>query len=154
MRPGLRWLLIGSLAMNLAVLGIVAGAMLSGRDGGGPHRGIDIALGPFARALSDDDRRAVMRDLRQDGRLQLPSRGDRNRNLAQLVSALRTEPFDPASLSALLNGQRDRALSVQATTQDALINRIAAMTPAARAAFADRLEAELRSGGPGAVPRD
>lgn len=152
MRRGLRWLLIGSLALNLGVVGIVAGALLSGRDGGGPHRGIDLALGPFARALAEDDRRAVMRDLRHNGRLQLPSREDRRQDLAQLATILRAEPFDPVGMAAILDRQRDRALAGQATTQEVLIARIAAMTPAARVAFADRLEAELRGGGQGAAP--
>jgi len=144
MRRSLRYLLIGSLALNLLVFGMLAGAMVSGRSGGGPFRGIDLALGPVVAALEDTDRRAIRDDLHNRDAMPRSSRRDREAALENLVAALRRDPFAPAPLSSLLDGLRSRAEAAQAAGQDALIARIVAMTPAARNAFADRLEAELR----------
>ncbi|NBT52187.1 MAG: hypothetical protein EBT12_11660, partial [Marivivens sp.] len=57
MRLGLRILLIVSLALNVLVIGVVAGGIMKGRSPG-PFGGFDMTIGPFAEALGDDDRRA------------------------------------------------------------------------------------------------
>lgn len=133
--------LVLSLALNLAVAGIVAGAVLRGhRDG--PPRGFDLAVGPVARALSEVDRRAVMRDL-MDRRDLRDDRRDDSAAAAPVLAAVRADPFDPAALSAALDGMRGRARDLEAAAEAALVARVAAMTPAERAAFADRLAQEL-----------
>jgi len=145
MRRSLRFLLIGSLALNLLVFGVLAGAMVAARGGGGPLRGIDLALGPVVAALEETDRRAIRADLHNREALPRPSRRDREAAMENLVAVLRREPFEPAPLSSLLDSLRARAEAAQAAGQEALIARIVAMTPQARNAFADRLEAELRA---------
>ena len=145
MRRSLRFLLIGSLALNLLVFGVLAGAMVAARGGAGPFRGIDLALGPVVAALEEKDRRAIRADLHNREAMPRPSRRDREAAMENLVAALRREPFEPAPLSSLLDNLRARAEAAQAAGQEALIARIVAMTPQARNAFADRLEVELRS---------
>ena len=71
MKRSLRWLLVGSLALNLLVVGVVAGALLTGGPHGASHtdegdRGDARrdprlrAMGnvPFVMALGPDDRSA------------------------------------------------------------------------------------------------
>ena len=59
-----RWLkpvLMASVALNLAIAGLVLGAWL----GDGPRKGLprDLSFGPFSEALGDQDRRALRKAL-------------------------------------------------------------------------------------------
>ncbi len=143
MRRSLRILLIASLAFNMLIVGIGAGALISGRMADGPRRGIDLSLGPLVEALDESDRRAIMRSLRDAPHVRRPSRDARRADLGAVVAALRTDPFDPAAVAAPLDAARSRALGVMGAGQEALIARITAMTPQQRQAFADRLETGL-----------
>lgn len=146
MRRSMRFLLIGSLAVNLLVLGLVAGALIRGPDGFRAPRGVDLALGPIVQALATEDREAIRAELRGREALQLRPMRDRNALISALLVALRAETYDPAAVEAALNVPRDRALAVQQAVQLSLLNRISAMTPAARLAFADRLADEMGRG--------
>ncbi len=142
-RPSRLWrgVLVVSLALNLAVAGIIGGAMVSGRLGERASPRIDFGVGPVARALSDDERRAIGRELRADRSL----RGhDFRGQMAAVAASLRADPYDPAVTLALLEEQADRLSQVQARARMAVLDRIAAMPPERRQAFADRLEQELR----------
>jgi len=143
-----RWLLVASLAINLAIAGLFAGAVISGRAGG-PPRGFDLAIGPFARALDHDDRRWIMRELTEGGEAHQPRpAADRAAERQAIVAAVLADPFDPATLAEAMDEMRERGDALQRVTQVALVARIAAMTPEARAAFAERLATEL-AGPPG-----
>jgi uncharacterized membrane protein len=148
--PGwIKALLVVSLALNLAVAGLVAGVFL--RMGGGSPHGLavrDLGFGPFSEALDDADRAALrlhfaerapdLRDLRQSLR----------RDGAEVLAALRAEPFDAARLTEVLKRQGERIAERLDLGQELLAERIAAMSPEARLAFADRLERSLtRRGG-------
>ncbi|ROT95869.1 periplasmic heavy metal sensor [Histidinibacterium lentulum] len=140
-----RVLLVLSLALNLAVAGVVIGAVVrDGPRGGGPR--IDMTLGPLGRALSPEDRRAVVRDLRQSGALGGMDRTARRQALEETVALLRAEPFEPEALARGFAAQRERGGRLLEAGHGALVARIAAMTPQERAALADRLEAETRQG--------
>jgi uncharacterized membrane protein len=145
---GWRWLLVVSLAINLAVAGLFAGWVITGRAGG-PPRGFDLAIGPFARALDREDRRWIMRELTEGREAHAPrSAADRAADRQAIVAAVSTEPFDAAALGQAMDEMRERGDSLQRATQAALVARIAAMTPEQRAAFAARLATEL-DGPPG-----
>lgn len=139
-RRWLRWLLAASLALNLLVGGLVLGeALRGGPPGKGPHP-TEIALGPLARALEEGDRRAILDSLR--GRPELDPLGRRERGAAfgDILAAVRADPFDEAGLRAAMGRQAARVEAAQRATQEAVVARIAALTPEERAAFADRLE--------------
>lgn len=128
-----------SLALNLLVIGLIAGALLRG---GGPDRMRDAPVhfgAALLRALPDEDRRAVMRTLRSDA----PDRGSRRDAARQIASALRAEPFDAQALQTALAAQADRLDQLQRATRAAWLARVAQMSPDARAAYADRVEARL-----------
>ncbi|MEY4871132.1 MAG: hypothetical protein RLZZ563_462 [Pseudomonadota bacterium] len=142
---GLRVALAVSVALNLLILGLVAGAVL--RDGG-PHGRMvrDLDFGPFTEALTPEDRDALRRDfLRQAPDLRDMRRQMRD-DFATLLEALRAEPFDVEALRGVVANQGDRMAARLELGQDLMLARIAAMTPAERAAFADRLERRLERG--------
>ena len=146
MRRSWRILLIASLALNLLVLGIVAGALIGGPSGFGKSRGIDLELGPLVRALSREDRQAIREELRGNETVRQSPRRERDAMLAELLVTLRADDFDPAAAAAVLRRQYDRTAALMGAGQGVLLERIAAMSPQDRLAFADRLEAEMGHG--------
>ena len=127
---------------KLSLAGLLIGDALSG---GGPGRGprpAELALGPLARALDPEDRRAILQDLRGDPGLGPLGREERAADLAGMAAALRTEPFDEAAAGAALAAGAERLASAEAAVREALIARLAAMPPEARRAVADRIESE------------
>ncbi|EBA12488.1 periplasmic heavy metal sensor [Roseobacter sp. CCS2] len=141
-RPSRLWriVLVVSLALNLAVVGIIVGAIVSGRAGDGPPRSFDLGIGPIARALEPQERQAIGRSLRQDRALRsLDLRG----RAADMVETLRAQPFDPEALRALMADQAANVAGLQAKAQDATLEQIIAMTPDRRRAFADQVAEEL-----------
>lgn len=142
-KPRRLWqiVLVCSLALNLAVAGVVVGAMASGRVGEGPPRSFDLGVGPVARALTPQERRQIGRSLRQDRVLR---NVDLRARMDQMVAVLNADPFEPETLRGLLAAQTAEMSQVQAQAQDALVATIAAMTPERRAAFAqDLVQAQL-----------
>ncbi|MDP5085133.1 MAG: periplasmic heavy metal sensor [Yoonia sp.] len=141
-KPSRLWrsVLVLSLALNLAVVGVVAGAVISGRFGDGPPRSFDLGLGPVTRALTQDERREIGRALRRDrGLRSFDLRG----RVSAMVAAIQAEPFDEAALRGLMAEHAARVSEVQAKAQDAFVDMISQMSPERRAAFADQLIQEL-----------
>ena len=142
---GLRIALAVSVALNLAFVGMAAGVMIRG----GPHDRMvrDLDFGPFGEAFSREDREAMrqgffaragdFRDMRDE------MRGD----MGALLAVLRAEPLDQTALQDLLSRQSRRLADRLELGQSLVAERIAAMSAAERAAFADRLEDALRRGG-------
>lgn len=131
-----------SVALNLLVVGVIAGAFWARGDGPGFRPVlIDIGLGPYTRALSEADR-ATLRDAWQRRGPDLQTlRGARGADRAALLEALRAQPFDPAAVEAAFARQLSRQAGQQQLARTLLTERISAMSPAERAAYADRLEA-------------
>lgn len=140
-----RWLfplLFVSLAVNLLIAGIVAGWMLSPnaskRSEYGTIRG--LVGEPFLRALPADQRRAMMRDVRREAPRILESRENLRARFEAFLEALRADPYDPSIVSALLREQREVALRRQDIGESLLLERLEAMSPEERQAYADALE--------------
>lgn len=151
---GVRIALGLSLAFNLLVVGLVAGAVL--RDGGPRDRMVrDLDFGPFTEALSPRDRDELRRAYVQRAPDLRGARQEMRTDLQAFLAALRAEPFDPAALAQVMENQQGRMARRIELGQDLLLERLAAMDPQARAEFADRLERRLRrGGGPGDGPGD
>lgn len=150
-RSGGRWLRVAlavSLAINLAVGGVVLGAWL--RDG--PPRGAgvrDVGFGPYAAGLTDDDRAELRRALIRRAPDIRAARLAMREDMSAVVAALRAEPFDAATMAAAMDRGTARIADFAALGRSLLVDHAAAMTPQARAAFADRLErAASRRGHP------
>lgn len=141
-RPRRLWriVLVISLALNLAVVGVVAGSVVSGRFGDGPPRSFDLGLGAMSRALAPQERREIGRNLRQNRVLRdVDLRG----RVDDIVAALQQDPFDEAALRVLLAEQAARVSEVQGKAQDAFVAVVLDMSPERRAIFANELREEL-----------
>jgi uncharacterized membrane protein len=142
-RKGLRfWLataLALSLAVNLALIGFVAGHLLAP---GAPFLRPDPGLW-LLQTLRElpDARREALRPLVQGERGQL-RRGLRDIRAAQRTvnDALRAEPFSPEALADALARFRTTVDRGQAEGHARLVRLAAALTPAERAALAERLQ--------------
>ncbi|MFN6979897.1 MAG: periplasmic heavy metal sensor [Gemmobacter sp.] len=134
-----------SLALNLAVAGLAAGVILrqGGALPGAPPRAValDPGFGPFAAALSPEDRRALRRAfLAERGAVLEGIRADRA-DRAALVAALRADPFDPAAMDAAAARLTARGQERAELGQRLIRAHVLGMTAAERADFAARLEA-------------
>lgn len=136
-----------SLAVNLLVLGAVAGAFYRHAEGPGMRRHHAAAMhsygAPYMQALPREERRALRQQMRAARDAGLPTRADRRAHLAQMLAALRAEPFSAAAVSAVLQAQGDAAQQLQQAAHTAWLQRITAMSGAERAAYADALQALL-----------
>lgn len=142
---GPRWMKLAlavSVALNLAVAGLAAGAWL--REG--PRRGMphDMSFGPFTEALNDVDRRELRRAFAE----RLPgfreARQEIRTDLETLLATLRADPFDQTAAEDALAAIARRAGDRLDLGRDLIAGRIVAMSATERRAFADRLERGLK----------
>ena len=132
-----------SVALNLAVAGLAAGAFLRTGPGGHgmPH---DLSFGPFSEALDGKDRRALRKALMD----RLPSfkeaRAGAQVDFVTLLDALRANPFDEPALQSALAAIKTRNADRLELGRSLIETRILQMSRAERLAFAERLEKGLR----------
>lgn len=141
----LRIALAVSVALNLGIAGMMAGAFLS--HGGPFGRGGDareLGFGPFTEALSPQERDQLRKAFLAKRPEFRQARLDRRQDLQNLLMALRAEPFDPARLAALLGVQSQRVAQQMAAGQSLLSDLLLKMTAVERRSFADRLEQGLK----------
>ena len=137
-----RWaklLLIASLAVNAAVIGLYIAQPMKDRKGSGKNRQIEWIL-----KLVPEDRRdftkehfaGIRGDLRalQDKRLE---------HFDQIISVIATEPFVAGDLNAVLQDRRDASTKRRKLVHDKLVELLAAFTPEERALFAERLQERI-----------
>lgn len=158
-----RWLkvvLFASLALNLAVIGLVIGAVLHGPpgpDGRDRARAPSGMAFPYTRAFSDEAQGQLRRDYIERMRVQRAEQGGREPTYPEVLALLRADPFDRAAFEAVLLRQFTRVEVSQAVGREVLLDRIATMSAADRSAYADRLEESLnrrRGKHDGRAPRD
>ena len=143
----MRVLLVVSLALNLLVVGLVAGSVLgktrSGSRGAEAH---EFQRHPLIGALAREDRREVMQQLRRDnGQPREHAKALRTRFRAYL-EALRADAFDADAVGQLLKEQRASMGNWQDGVDGILLQTLSDMTPEERLAYADRLEELGRRG--------
>ncbi|MEM8787368.1 MAG: periplasmic heavy metal sensor [Pseudomonadota bacterium] len=137
--------LTASVALNLAVVGIVAGAVIRGPNVG--HMAANLPIDGFrgiSRAMPSEDRAALREDVRANRADFRAAHRALRRSRAEFLTALRTEPFSPETVAEVFDTQAEVWNGLGQASRQILIERIAAMTPEARAAFADNLEKSLR----------
>ncbi|MFC7703081.1 periplasmic heavy metal sensor [Plastorhodobacter daqingensis] len=140
----MRFALLGSLAVNLAILGVVVGTLLLHRGSGPPPVLRDLSLGLYTEALAPEDRDALRQAFRSAAPVVHGLRRSQQEDQKRLLEALRAQPFDPDAVQDILAAQRLRMMQGAELGQRALVTRLGTMSDAARAAYADRLE-ELMS---------
>lgn len=141
LRPWLKVVFVASLALNLAVLGALGGAMVM-RDKWHPHHPsrLDMVGGPLTRALNDEDRRAIGRQMRKAYRDGHSTRERQRGHFKLLITELKAEPFDPDAVSAQMSKQRAAFKDRLELGQTILLERLVQMSHGERVAFADRLQ--------------
>lgn len=142
---GPRWIVVAlvvSVALNLAVAGLAAGAWL--RDGPGRDLPREMSFGPFTKALSDADRRELRRALGDREPGFRAAREAARAELAAFLDTLRADPFDPAAAESALAAIARRATDRLDLGRDLMTGRVLAMSESERKAFADRLERSLK----------
>ncbi|WP_299611824.1 periplasmic heavy metal sensor [uncultured Tateyamaria sp.] len=135
-----------SLAVNLAIVGLVGGVAWRGGPLGGKGPGMGYAM-PYVLALPHDDRRAVFGAVRDNA--DLPGRGARRAVYRDMIALLQAGAFDRAAVSAVLERQARDVGQVQMVAQTAWLDRIAAMTEGERSAYAERLTEVVSRGSRG-----
>lgn len=143
----IRLLLVGSLAVNLLGVGLFAGAAWRHAGHGARPPGPASYGEPYVRAMPRKDRREMFRAMRAAGGAALPDRAARRAMYAQVVTALRAQPFEAETLREVIDRQGAATRAVQAAAQAAWLDHVGRMAPAARAAYADAIE-EVLSRGP------
>ena len=142
---GSRWIKIAlavSVALNLAVAGLAAGAWL--REGHSRDMPRDMSFGPFTEALSDTDRRELRRALGDRAPGFRAARQQMRADLEALLTTLRANPFNPGAAEAALSAVARRTTDRLDLGRALITDRILAMSEAERQAFADRLERGLK----------
>ncbi len=141
----IRILLGVSLALNLAIAGLVVGAGLRLIGPYGPPAPHTFG-GALIRALPHDDRREIGFRARDS----LGPRPDYGAGAAKLITALRITPFDAAAVEVILNAQSVGRAAWSKALQDSWLIHVSDMSENERLGYAQRLEeaekkrAELR----------
>ncbi len=139
-RPWVRILLIGSLALNLLFIGLMGGMAL--RFGGMDKRPPPSVGAALYRALPDTERRSLRQELRRT-RDHRDLRAGHRQEILAVAEVLRAEPFEVASLEALVSAQLlDRHGGLE-EARAVWISQIVNMSSAARQDYADRLIAVM-----------
>lgn len=147
-----RWIklvLVASLGLNIAVAGVVGGALLradKGKDRAKLLQGRDFGFAPYITAFEEDERRELGRNfLRQSGGIKA-ARDEVRTSFAMILQSLEADPFDAAQFEALLTAQQAALASRQGLGAALIAEKVAQMSTEERAAFAQRLEENLKRG--------
>ncbi len=143
---GTKIVLAISLALNLAVAGMVVGAVLDGGKGGRHTMGRDLSFGPFHAALSGADRRALAKYLIAKSPDMREARALMTADIERILEIIRQEPLDLAALDAAFDAQNARANANFAAAQTAIRDFLVAMSAQERSAFAVRLQDGIATG--------
>ena len=132
-RAGRGWL-YASLALNLVLIGLIAGAVAAqGRHA----RGMDE--GRLWAQIAEDDRRAVGRATFQAAREARPVLRQIRDARSAAIAAARAEPFDPAAFEAALGEVQTLEAEARETFMRRLAQLMPDVSPDTRAAIASRI---------------
>ncbi|MGB7270252.1 MAG: periplasmic heavy metal sensor [Albidovulum sp.] len=139
----LRIILILSLGFNLLIIGLWAGAAMSGHGRAMHRMAMDVGFGPLTMALSREDRKSMRQAFLRDMPDLDAGKQAAALDFADLVAALKAEPWDSAAAEAALVRQGKRSEARLAQGREVLLRHIAGMSAAERQAFAERIEEAL-----------
>lgn len=155
--------LVTSLALNFAVVGVVAGTMLRGGEPaetqGRVTQARDFGFSPHIGALSLDDRRDVGKAFMRQAGSHRAARLRVQRIYEDMIKSLIADPFDLAVFEALLEQQQTDLAEKQRIGAELLTQKVSEMDDQARAEYASRLDQMLKRpqramNGSGTPPHD
>lgn len=138
-----RWvtlLLLLSLAANLAVLGLIGGAVIGVRDADEEAaRRLPFLLRVMPETRHDEAL-ALMEESRAEREVLEQARAAAE---AELLAAIRAEPFEPARLDTALAARTEATNERRGLVRAHMLELAGRMTPSERAEMADRMERML-----------
>lgn len=145
-RAWARWALVASLCVNLAMAGVIGGAVL--RHGAGhppPPAGLDpVSLMRVMRNLPED-RRDEAREILRDHRPKFDAlRPARVASRLAIADALAADPLDGAVLATALDEARRAEAEGREVIDDAFVAFVERLPPAARAKLAKEIREARR----------
>lgn len=144
-----RWtriLLIGSVALNVLIIGVVGGAAIAIKGDGDRPAPTDRFGAAHIKALSFEDKRAVGRAIRKAYRSAEIDHHADQANYKEALAVLRSTPFDETAMVELVTRLDMASEQRRELARDVFLAQILSMTDAERAAYADRLEEVLERG--------
>ncbi len=135
--------LILSLGLNLAVVSFVIGITIKGPPDRARLQNSD-AVAFLSYALPKQHRREIRREMVAHREALRSNRNALHGLRAEMIEILQEEDFDLAKVAVILERQRGHFLSLGELAHDALLNRIAVLTPEERAAYIRSLQRDAR----------
>lgn len=132
--PPWRWVLIGSLCLNLGLVGWMAGSTLTRPDPPPPP-----GLWGYGRALPEPYRRDLAEALRATRGEWIGPRDALRGQRSALADALTATPYDPVVVAEVITREPRIMDSLAQRGSQLLLDQIGRMTPEDRAAFAEAL---------------
>ncbi len=143
-RNWMKYLLVVSLGLNLAVAGVMIGARFSDH---GSHKSTKMGgfgIRGFVHSLPADKRSEVREHFRQS-RSKMRSNGDAIRqSMNDIRDVISAQPFDAAALGAAFTQQRTQVRAVSVNAQKIFVKVITEMTDAERAEFVENMKQNQR----------
>ncbi len=143
-KPWVKILLVISLGLNLAIASFVIGISIKGPPARRTPQNQD-AVAFLSFALPVEYRHEIRRELLSHQAELRPNRNALRGLRDEMVLLLEAEPFEISKVESLLERQRSQFLSMGELAHDALIRRIAELTPSERQTYVN----SLRRGNPG-----
>lgn len=138
-----------SLALNVAILGVVVGATWRSHDDGRRPPALNRDIGSlYLRALGHEHRRELGRKMRPSGKKGKAERAEIAQGFVQAIAVLRAEPFDSDALEQIMQDHSQRSETRMQEAREILLDHLISIGPDERAAYADRLEKALKGGAP------
>ena len=136
---GMRWALIGSVTLNLLVVGVVVGGIV-GHDRHPPRPVVgDVTLGAFTEALSKEDRNALLKAAQTRGSAFRDMRRQSRADMALLIDALEADPWERDVVKQILMRHQARTVERVKIGDTLIFERLEAMPAEQRQKFAERL---------------
>ena len=135
-----RWLLVAlfaSLAVNLVIVGSVAGAVWRHR---GPHAGAGVVIPNllgYASTFAPERRKQIWELTHEERSRMRPFRREVRAAREETIKALAAEPFDQQQFLAAQSKQAQAENRARAAVQDLYVKIAESLTPAERRAFAN-----------------
>jgi len=135
----LKYALIASLALNLLIIGAVAGTMV-GFKKHGPRmgaRGEDFGMMGLTRVLPEERRKEVRKQLRADREKLRPLMEEVRTARRAAADALAAEPFDRAALDAAIAAVAEKERTVRQAAVNAFLGHAETLTAEERGKLAE-----------------
>ena len=131
----MKWALVGSLALNLLIIGSAAGAFWSHRHGGrhfSHGQGREHGLMGFVRELAPARQGEIRAAIEVEREKIKPERAAVKDGWTETNNALGTEPFDKDKLKSAMTRMIDAQTRMRVAISDALVETAAKLNPEER----------------------